>query len=158
MRAMFESTKTEKKPWFADGLRFTCTQCGNCCTGPPGYVWFNDAELERMAEHLGIPRQAFLEQYARPIYGRWSLDEVKTVHGYDCVLLERDPETGHGRCSVYPARPTQCRTWPFWPENLKSPRSWRRAARGCPGMAKGLEGEGKLYPVEHIRIQRDATP
>ena len=27
-------------PWYADGLSFECTMCGNCCTGPPGAVWF----------------------------------------------------------------------------------------------------------------------
>ncbi|MFM1805538.1 MAG: hypothetical protein RL136_2417, partial [Planctomycetota bacterium] len=27
-------------PWYAEGLRFECTQCGNCCSGGPGAVWF----------------------------------------------------------------------------------------------------------------------
>ena len=27
------------EPWYRDGLRFQCTQCGNCCTGDPGVVW-----------------------------------------------------------------------------------------------------------------------
>ena len=25
-------------PWYNDGLRFTCTRCGHCCTGEPGFV------------------------------------------------------------------------------------------------------------------------
>eukprot|EP00961_Rhodomonas_salina_P046921 629705-Rhodomonas_salina.2 len=28
---------------------------------------------------------------------------------------------GKAICSLYEARPKQCRTWPFWPENLASP-------------------------------------
>jgi Fe-S-cluster containining protein len=28
------------------------------------------------------------------------------------------------RCTVYEARPTQCRTFPFWKENLRRRGSW----------------------------------
>ena len=38
-----------KKPWYADGLQFECTQCGDCCTGAPGYVWVNKSEIEALA-------------------------------------------------------------------------------------------------------------
>ena len=59
------------------------------------------------------------------------------------------------RCSVYEARPTQCRTWPFWPENM-TPRSWTSIARFCPGV-----GKGTIVPAERIveilREQRRAT-
>ena len=40
--------------WYADGLRFSCTQCGNCCTGPPGAVWFNEDEGKAMADKVGV--------------------------------------------------------------------------------------------------------
>jgi Fe-S-cluster containining protein len=55
---------------------------------------------------------------------------------------------------MYKARPSQCRTWPFWPENLKTKRHWESVKRvtPCPGM-----DSGKLVPIEQIRIQRD-TP
>ncbi|MEO0812065.1 MAG: YkgJ family cysteine cluster protein, partial [Myxococcota bacterium] len=57
----------------------------------------------------------------------------------DCGFLEGS------RCSVYPARPTQCQTWPFWPENM-NPRSWRReVASFCPGV-----GKGRTYSPEEI--------
>ena len=45
---MSEKTDTNQ-PWYADGLSFTCTQCGNCCTGGPGYVWISDMEIDRLA-------------------------------------------------------------------------------------------------------------
>ena len=44
--------------WYDDGLRFECTQCGNCCTGPPGMVWFTPEEGRRMAEGLGLDESA----------------------------------------------------------------------------------------------------
>jgi hypothetical protein len=45
-----------KEPWYADGLSFTCTCCGNCCTGGPGFVWMDDQEIDRLAEHLRLSR------------------------------------------------------------------------------------------------------
>jgi Fe-S-cluster containining protein len=141
------------QPWYADGLRFSCTQCGNCCTGPPGAVWFTDAEGERMAERMGLPHAQFLRKYARRVGKRWSLTEHKTEHGYDCVFLDRETVPGKAVCGLYDARPTQCRTWPFWPENLESPETWEMMKRAtpCPGM-----NTGRLVPLEEIRIQRDA--
>ena len=48
--------------WYADGLRFKCTQCGNCCTGGPGYVWFDDDEAQAMADQLGIEKREFYQR------------------------------------------------------------------------------------------------
>ncbi|MCP3902374.1 MAG: YkgJ family cysteine cluster protein [Planctomycetes bacterium] len=139
--------------WYADGLRFQCTQCGNCCTGPPGTVGFTAAEAKELARHLGITEKAFLRQYARKVDGNWSLNEHETEHGLDCVFLDRETVPGKAVCGVYEARPTQCRTWPFWPENLRTQRSWLTTRHGtpCPGM-----DTGPLIPIEAIRIQRDA--
>ena len=138
-------------PWYAEGLRFSCSQCGNCCTGPPGAVWFEPAEGRAMAAALGLDEPTFLERYARTVAGRRSLREVRQDGRFDCVLLESRPDGSTG-CSVYRARPTQCRTWPFWPELLESPEAWESARREtpCPGM-----GSGTLVPVERIRIVRD---
>lgn len=132
------------------GLRFTCTQCGNCCTGPTGYVLFTDKEAGAMAKDLGISKPAFYEEYTRDtIVGR-SLTENKTGYGYDCVFLTRDEKTGKTGCSVYKSRPEQCRTWPFWDSNLTSKRAWASASKGCPGM-----DSGELHPPKHIRITRE---
>ena len=38
-----------EQPWYAEGLKFTCTQCGNCCTGGPGFVWISREEIRRLA-------------------------------------------------------------------------------------------------------------
>lgn len=96
----------------------------------------------------------FRQKFARRKFGRWTLDEIKQPNGqYDCVFLRRDTQ-GKAMCSIYPVRPVQCRTWPFWPENLASRRAWDDAAEGCPGMRK----DGQFYPVEKIRIIRDSNP
>ena len=138
-----------EEPWYADGLQFTCTQCGNCCTGPPGYVWFTEEEAGAISEYLQIDIKTFYRRYTHKIHNRRSLNEEKTPQGHDCVFLSRT-ENGKALCSIYPVRPVQCRTWPFWPENLASSAAWRRAAKTCPGI-----NHGDYYPVEKIRIIRD---
>ena len=45
MEAIPETVPTVKTKWYQAGLRFGCTQCGNCCSGPPGYVWVNREEI-----------------------------------------------------------------------------------------------------------------
>ena len=70
--------KSTETPWYADGLTFTCAQCGNCCTGAPGYVWISDEEIGRMAKHLKITRAALLDQYCRKIGSRYSFKERRT--------------------------------------------------------------------------------
>jgi hypothetical protein len=135
--------------WFEEGLEFSCTQCGNCCTGPPGAVWFTDAEGKAMAKKLEVSEDYFYKRYARKVGIRWSLTENVISGKYDCVFLDR--ESALPSCKLYEARPSQCRTWPFWSENLTSQSAWLRAKSEtpCPGM-----DTGKLIPASEIRIQR----
>ena len=144
-----------EREWYADGLRFNCTQCGNCCTGPEGAVWFTEEEGRAMAAAVGLDEATFLRRHARRLAPGWSLKERKTYYGFDCVFLDRETVPGKAVCGLYGARPTQCRTWPFWNENLESPEAWEAAKRTtpCPGM-----GVGKLVQIESIRDQRDALP
>ena len=137
--------------WYEDGLRFSCTQCGNCCTGAPGAVWFNDDEGRAMAKKLDITVEQFYKHYTRKIGTKWSLTENVIDGKFDCVFLDRT--TALPSCTLYEARPSQCRTWPFWSENIRSKSAWERAKKKtpCPGM-----DSGKLIPASEIRIQRDA--
>lgn len=131
------------------GLRFSCTQCGGCCTGPTGFVLFTNDEAKNMARELGMTIDRFMERYTRDtIVGR-SLTENLTEHGYDCVFLDRD-ERGKALCKVYGSRPEQCRTWPFWRSNLRSKTAWSRASQHCPGM-----DTGQLHDPGYIRITRE---
>src|SRR5947208_14519862 len=89
---------SEPEPWYADGLSFTCTQCGNCCTGGPGFVWISDEEVGRLAEFLKLTRRQVLDKYCRRIDKRLSLNERLMPNGnYDCVFLtETDAAEGAG--------------------------------------------------------------
>lgn len=127
--------------WYAEGLRFRCTGCGDCCTGAPGFVWVNQAEIDALARRLEITPAEFEEQYVRLIGIRRSLVEEDN---YDCVFFDSKTR----RCQVYEDRPRQCRTWPFWKSNLKSASAWEETAQSCPGCNRG-----RLYDLEQINKQ-----
>lgn len=105
-------------------------------------------EAEGIAKKLGIGTDEFITKYTRQTSGGRSLREVKTKFGYDCVFLDRDAVPGKAVCSLYEARPTQCRTFPFWPEHIRSKSSWEALGRDCEGV-----GRGTVVPIEEIRIQ-----
>ncbi len=131
------------------GLRFACTMCGNCCTGPEGFVLVNDQEAETLARRLGLGTPEFLERFTHMTSRGRSLTERLTPAGNDCVFLDRQTIPGKAVCGVYEDRPRQCRTWPFWNSVVRSAESWRRAGRVCPGL-----GSGTLVSPDEIRIQR----
>lgn len=129
------------EPWYKGGLQFNCTGCGNCCTGPAGYVWVTEAEIAQIAE---LRKQSIGEIrifHTRLVGAKISLTEF--ANG-DCTFF--DPATR--RCTIYEARPTQCRTWPFWHRNLRSQDSWNQVQQTCPGA-----GQGPLIPLEDIEAQ-----
>ena len=137
-----DAEKDPSLPWYADGLPFECTECGKCCTGAPGYVWVNEEEIDQLADWLTMDRSKFVGRFVRKVGRRTSLVEYASG---DCVFL--DPETRH--CRVYPVRPQQCRTWPFWDSNLETPKAWQATCRDCPGA-----GRGQLVPLEEIENRR----
>ena len=73
----------------------------------------------------------------RRVGDRYSLIEKP---GGDCIFWDKS-----AGCTVYPARPVQCQTWPFWPENVETPEDWDRVRSVCPG-----SGHGRLYTVDEI--------
>lgn len=115
-------------PWYREGLAFECQRCRACCRGEPGYVWVSEREVAALAAALGREAEDFRRECCRKARGRTSLRE--RLDG-DCVLL------GPGGCRAYGARPTQCRTFPFWPEHLARPAGWERLGRECPGVGRG---------------------
>ena len=154
---ILQSAATDVRPWYADGLKFTCSQCGNCCTGAPGYVWISDEEIGWLAAHLNLSVDQTIERYCRKIGSRFSLKERRTPQGqYDCIFLQ-EVKVGGGNvkkvCSVYPVRPLQCRTWPFWDGILSSRKNWDAAGKRCHGINHG----SRKFTRQRIESLRDAT-
>jgi Fe-S-cluster containining protein len=121
------------QPWYAAGLAFACTRCGNCCTGAPGHTYVSEAEIDRLSARLGMDRATFIATYARRVWRNGAQHvSLKDKPNHDCIFWAK----GVG-CTVYEDRPRQCRTWPFWRANLHTRDDWEDAARGCPGMNRG---------------------
>jgi uncharacterized protein len=123
--------------FYAKGLHFSCTSCGECCrarNGKPSWVYVTLDERHRLARHLKVTTSAFTRRFCEKTHGFYHLRNPTN----DCVFLDG------ARCSVYAARPGQCRTYPFWRENMNE-QAWVGVLRDCPGA-----GQGKLWTPEEI--------
>jgi len=109
-------------------LRFACQPGCTCCCQEPGYVYLTEIDLRRAAAHLGLTPARFERRF---VYRTTHLLRLRKPGGRQCPFLLA------GGCSIHPAKPTQCRLFPFWPELLLSRRAWQRAARSCPGIGTG---------------------
>ncbi len=146
------NVSSSKNVWYSEGLRFTCTQCGNCCTGGPGFVWISEEEVAGLARKLGLSTDETIDRYCRMIGTRMSLREELNAQGtYDCVFLKSTSD-GKRICSVYEARPAQCREWPFWEGNMTSREDWDRAGVKCPGI-----NQGEMHSMEEIEKRRETA-
>jgi Fe-S-cluster containining protein len=134
--------------FYGKGLRFGCTRCSRCCRHTPGFVFLSERDVQILCGSLGIARGEFIRAYCRRvatgIAERISLREKKNL---DCVFWEKDG------CSVYDARPLQCRSFPFWGSNLSNRSEWETVARECPGIGGGmLHGRDE---IEEWLVQRE---
>jgi hypothetical protein len=136
--------------WYSGGLRFECVGCGNCCAGPEeGDIWITAIEIEMLAKHLGSPEEQVRKQFTRRGLFRTSITEDKKT--CDCIFLQTGADGKRG-CAIYPVRPNQCRTWPFWTWNLATRGDWDEAAKRCPGMNHGRQFT--FEEIEALRTQK----
>jgi uncharacterized protein len=128
-------------PWYADGLNFKCTECGQCCTGSPGYAWVSEKEIVDIADFLKLTVEEFSSRYIRKVGERYALLEMPKT--FDCVFLKDK------RCTIYQVRPKQCRTFPWWPQTLKSREDWIAASKQC----EGIHPQAPKIPLAVIQEQ-----
>jgi hypothetical protein len=135
--------------WYVGGLHFGCTGCGNCCAGPvEGDIWITRPEADRLAEFLNMTVEDLHKTYLIRVGNRVSI--VEEPRTKDCVFLSEGGSTRG--CAIYPVRPNQCRTWPFWSYNLARPDDWNMAGIKCPGINRG-----RFYSFEEIEKLRKQT-
>jgi Fe-S-cluster containining protein len=135
------------KKFYENGLRFKCTNCGECCKLPGGRVEIDLPETIEAANFLNLSVDAFLQKYCTTENNQIKLKDNAEKH---CVFLEDD------HCKIYLSRPLQCRTFPFWPENLKSAFRWKQLKTFCPGVESGsLFGFVKIEEFRKKQRHRD---
>ncbi len=126
--------------FYDKGLQFECTGCGRCCTGAPGFVYLSEEDIVNISNFLKMDKMEFVKKYTFTvkIFGENRIS-LKEKSNYDCIFY-RDR-----RCLIYPARPYQCRSFPFWKNNLKDKEAWLKLGRECPGI-----GRGRVYSRDEI--------
>ncbi len=135
------------KELLREGVRFRCQRCGSCCRRP-GYVALRRADIRVASHYLGLPEESFEESFTRAEGG---VRTLKATAGGDCPFFEK-------LCRLHAAKPFQCRSWPFWPDNLTNPEDWERARRLCPGIGRGHKiGEKRIagFLLEWWRSRKD---
>ena len=129
-------------------MRFACQPgCTRCCT-QKGMVYLSVDDVPRLAEFLGMSVAEFRRRY---VYATKHRLRLRKPGQGQCPFLRAEG------CSVHPAKPVQCRTFPFWPELLDDKQQLEETAQWCPGI-----GKGNIVPVETLiesaRETRNAYP
>ena len=100
-----------------DGFNFAfdpkgCDTCaGNCCIGESGYIWINKEEISFLAKHLNLSLEEVRVKYLEKKAYKYTIKEKKLdENNYACIFFNLEKK----QCSIYEARPVQCRTFPFW--------------------------------------------
>ncbi|MFN7728788.1 MAG: YkgJ family cysteine cluster protein [Bdellovibrio sp.] len=138
------AAKPQAKQWWSEGIQFQCQGSGKCCTshGEFGFVFLTKEDRARMAAHFGMTSSAFTRKYCDKLADAFHLKE--DPKNLDCMFLKNK------QCSIYDARPVQCRTWPFWPEVMNA-KAWKKEVVDfCPGV-----GKGRLWSAEEIQKNLD---
>ncbi|RUM68772.1 MAG: YkgJ family cysteine cluster protein [Sulfurospirillum sp.] len=105
-----------------------CAECGGkCCTGESGYIWVTPAEIAKIAGFLGIAPDIFTTEYLEKVRYRYTLKERRTDEGFACIFFDTEVKN----CSIYPVRPRQCITFPFW-DYFKEHKN--EVVEECPGI------------------------
>jgi Fe-S-cluster containining protein len=129
-------------------LRFACQRGCTACCQQKGFVYLTGNDVARAAAFLGMTEEAFEKQY---VYRTKNLRRLRTPRASQCRFLREDG------CAIHPAKPTQCRIFPFWPELTENRRKWRQTSAWCPGI-----GKGELVRIEQAqelgREMRTAYP
>ena len=106
-----------------------CASCGGaCCIGESGYIWVDREEIESISKYLDLSVEDFSFKYLKRVKNRYSLKEYfKEELGYACIFFDPNKRL----CTIYEARPKQCRTFPFW-EQFK--QDTEDLIKECPGV------------------------
>jgi hypothetical protein len=121
--------------FFDAGIRFECRRCGACCTGDPGLIRISGPEIRALADYLEMPVPDLTRLHLRPVASQFSIAEEADG---SCRFYDRG-------CRIYPVRPLQCRTYPFWFSQMRDFVRWKKVLSQCPGI-----GNGPLYSRERI--------
>jgi len=129
------------KKIYSKNIHFKCQGSANCCVsrGSYGFVYLSLIDLKKISKFFKLDKIKFIRKYCEYTNGFLHLRETKK--NGDCIFLKNK------RCSIYSARPIQCRTWPFWEENMQA-KKWNHSLKNfCPGIGKGKK-------INYLKIKK----
>lgn len=104
-----------------------CQRCTACCRWP-GQVRLDAVEITRIAAHLGLLEEQFIQDFTRINQQRTGL-ALKDQEGGACIFLE------DGNCRIQPVKPQQCRDFP----NLWNFPGFEKHCRAIPRVLEEAE-------------------
>ncbi|MGC8582565.1 MAG: YkgJ family cysteine cluster protein [Thermoproteus sp.] len=145
--------------WIGPRIRFKCTLCGECCR--LYWVPITHMDLLRIAERTGLKPRDFAAPIPKAAVGEWGVPAFllsdgrehylvlkKRLDGF-CIFIEL--RGGRFVCSIYDARPLNCRFYPFVyvPGDVVRLELVEGAERFCPGIGRG--------PVRDLSAEAEAA-
>ena len=146
-----------QKCFYENGLNFKCQQCSRCCRFEGGVVRLSQNDLNRLCSWAELTPDQFKKVYCRYETSAEGITYLvlKCLQNGDCIFWENG-------CQCYPARPTQCSTYPFWIQLLQTKETWAKESHNCPGIGQGshhtkeeIETELKKYQERIPLTDRD---
>jgi len=129
-------------------IGFSCVRCGSCCrqeTPDSNQVMASATDIRTIGTISGLPREDFCDPFPGAVRigerltctFNWELKRI----GNECIFLS------DSLCTVYPARPWICRTYPFrlTEETLE--------IFPCPGTGHDIPGN-KAREIAVLLIER----
>lgn len=135
-------------------MKFECQEScgGKCCSagwdGKAAFIFLTKNDMRSISKFVKQPVDEFASKgefkftrFTKKKTQQWFLKDSETT----CRFFNK------GKCGIYEVRPIQCRTFPFWPENMNA-RKWKELATFCPGIGKG---KAQSLDVLHEQIEAD---
>ena len=101
-------------------IHYECQRCTACCRWP-GFVRITEAEIPRIAAHLQLSEDAFIQRYTRLTPLRNGLALIDQPDGA-CFFLQ------NGGCLLQAVKPAQCVGFP----NTWNTPGWQDFCRAIP--------------------------
>lgn len=132
--------------WFDKAISFACTSCGKCCKSYNNQikVYLNTIETIQISDHIGADIDEFQKKYIDIHYDQHQNELISlksNENKTNCIFLKQN------QCSIYEVRPTQCRTYPYWPQHMLGKNTWlKEASSTCEGMST-IDNHNALHKV-----------
>lgn len=132
-------------------IGFVCLRCGACCRGDEevSRVIISPPEIDIIGAATGMDHDTIVIPYPELIDsengGRYTFEWCLRMKNGRCLFHSEE-----GRCSLYPARPWICRTYPFALDGESL------VVSECPGIGEKMTKDEATELASALLLRRDA--